>query len=148
MLIKAALRYYGTKELPGVKGNSRIVRWLQAIGFKTSDDKISWCSAFMHQIARECAAEAPEEKKGLARQWLTVGDEKRLHFALQGDVVVFKRGTKSWQGHVGLFICELGSHIMVLGGNQGNQVKIAAYPKSKLLGVRRLRGLGQLTCGE
>jgi hypothetical protein len=59
---------------------------------------------------------------------------------MQGDIVVFWRESiKSWKGHVGFYIREKDGWIYTLGGNQANQVKISAYPKSRVLSYRRLR---------
>lgn len=145
-LLKHALAYYGTSEIPGSKGNPAIVSFLRFIGFKTKDDQISWCSAFMHYLAAQISAEAPATKKGLARSWLTVGEEIALEDAHPGDVVIFRRGTKSWQGHVGILVRHDGSRIWTLGGNQKNMVCISAYKTSALLGVRRLRPASQMLC--
>ena len=54
-----------------------------------------------------------------------------------GDVVVFKRGNSSWQGHVAFFVKDKGALIEVLGGNQSNAVNVKGYQASKLLGIRR-----------
>lgn len=41
-------------------------------------------------------------------------------------------------GHVGFFAgYEMGT-IYLLGGNQGDSVNVSPYPKSRLLGIRRL----------
>lgn len=148
LLLKRALRYYGIKEIAGRKAQPQIVEWLRAVIPGVKSDEVAWCSAFMHAIAREAGAQAPEQRKGLAREWLKVGDEIDPAKACAGDVVIFKRGNKSWQGHVALFISRQGNTIYALGGNQGNAVKISSYPASRLIGVRRLRAQGALTCGE
>jgi hypothetical protein len=57
--------------------------------------------------------------------------------AQTGDIVIFSRGSKSWQGHVGFFVKTAGAMIEVLGGNQSDAVNIQRYAKSRLLGVRR-----------
>jgi len=54
-------------------------------------------------------------------------------------VAIFYRGDPGgWQGHVGLFVRIEGDSVLVLGGNQSNQVKISPYPYSRLLGYREL----------
>ena len=40
------------------------------------------------------------------------------------------------QGHVGLYLGETSTSLLLLGGNQHNAVSVAAFPKSRLLGLR------------
>lgn len=147
-ILREALTYYGEKEVAGRRANPRIVKWLRAIFPAAHSDETPWCSAFMFHIAGLCAAERPVENQGLARSWLTVGEHVLPKNAAPGDVVVFKRGTKAWQGHVAIFVRRKGAYIYCLGGNQKNSVNIGAYKESDLIAVRRLRPQGQLTCGE
>ena len=57
---------------------------------------------------------------------------------LPGDIVVFPRGNKGWQGHVGFYV---GRHAsgkwVILGGNQSNSVRYDLYDPKKALGIRR-----------
>jgi hypothetical protein len=64
----------------------------------------------------------------------------------KGDVVIFWRGDRDgWQGHVAFFDSwAANGRIRVLGGNQNNQMCIASYDASQILGYRRLRSLDQL----
>lgn len=58
-----------------------------------------------------------------------------------GDVVIFWReDPQSWKGHVGFFFgySQDGHRVYCLGGNQGNQVSVSAYPTNTVLGFRRL----------
>ena len=75
-----------------------------------------------------------------ARSWLNVG--LPITTPEPGDVVIFWRDQReSWQGHVAFFtgFSTDSTRIYCLGGNQGNQVSITAYPALRLLGFRRLR---------
>lgn len=47
---------------------------------------------------------------------------------------------ESWKGHVEVYMgfSQDGSRIYCLGGNQGNQVSVTAYPVNQLLGFRKL----------
>ena len=42
----------------------------------------------------------------------------------------------SWQGHVGFAVREFEHTVLVLGGNQNNQVCLKHYPRAQLLGYR------------
>lgn len=45
----------------------------------------------------------------------------------------------SWYCRMGSILAGLeGGRVLVLGGNQGDQVSIAGFPAERLLGVRRL----------
>ena len=139
-LLEAALTQYGIKEIVGTGHNATIISYFHEIGFeKINEDETPWCSAFVNW----CALKAGFERtlKLNARSWLEIGEEINPDFAQLGDVVIFKRGTSDWKGHVGIYINQDLNSIYVLGGNQGNMVNISPYPKSKLLGVRRLKNV-------
>jgi uncharacterized protein (TIGR02594 family) len=72
-----------------------------------------------------------------ARSYLNWGKPVDRKDARPGDIVVFKRGNSSWQGHVAFFVKDGGSTITVLGGNQADAVNRRAYPAASLLGIRR-----------
>ncbi len=136
-MITKALGQYGIKEIPGVKNNPEIMKYFKEIGCKwVQDDETAWCSAFINWCAKSVAK--PYTGKLNARSWLDIG-EPIEGFQKTGDIVIFWReDPKGWKGHVGLFISETKDVIYTLGGNQDNQVCIKPYPKSRLLGYRRL----------
>ena len=58
----------------------------------------------------------------------------------RGDVVIFWRGSPaSWMGHVALYHgpAANSNDILVLGGNQNDELNISAYSTARVLGVRR-----------
>lgn len=137
-LLEVALTQYGLKEIVGAAHNPVILGYLDDIGFGfINDDETPWCSTFINW----CALKAGLERTGKlnARSWLDIGQTVPNDQGQLGDVVIFKRGNSDWQGHVAIYINETPDYINVLGGNQGNEVCIKPYPKSKLLGIRRLR---------
>ncbi|MDD3412377.1 MAG: TIGR02594 family protein [Lachnospiraceae bacterium] len=129
-----AEKYIGLKEIEGPKHNETIVNFHKRISGTAHPDETSWCAAFVGCCLLD--AGLPSSGSLAARSYQKYGDP-----ALKpqiGDIVVFTRGNKnSWQGHVGFYAGEKGDYIMVLGGNQGNQVCVRAYPKSRLLATRR-----------
>ncbi len=134
-VIEIALSQYGTKEISGPENNRTIVNYAQEIGAKyVNNDETPWCSIFANWVAMK--AGLPRSGKLDARSWLKIGTE--IHEPLMGDIVVFKRGTSVWEGHVAFYVNELDGFINVLGGNQNDSVKISAYNKAHLLGYRRL----------
>lgn len=126
------LHEIGVKEFPGPADNPRIVEYHQATSLQASDDEVAWCSSF----ANWCMKQAGKTGSGsaAARSWLQWG--QRLEKPRRGCIVVLKRGTSPAQGHVGFLLQNRGAVLELLGGNQGNQVKIQSFPASQLLGYR------------
>lgn len=133
-LIKIALSQYGVKEIIGDKHNPQILEYHKTTG-GFSDDETAWCSSFINWCAIQAGVE--HSGKANARSWLNVGEVTETPEI--GDIVVFKRGTSSWQGHVGIYINKMNGIIYTLGGNQGNKVDVSGYKEEDLLGCRRLR---------
>lgn len=140
-----AQRFVGIKEVPGSTANPQILAMLKLDVTWPGDDSVPWCSGFINYVA--WLLRLPRSKSLLARSWLTIGEVIELEIAEAGfDVVIFKRGGANQPGphvidapgHVGFFAGIEGKNVLVLGGNQGDSVSIGSYPKSRLLGVRRL----------
>jgi uncharacterized protein (TIGR02594 family) len=98
-------------------------------------DSVAWCAAFVGHCLEKAGLRSTRRLN--ARSYLDWGIPVDLADAQAGDIVVFSRGSKSWQGHVGFFVKTAGASIEVLGGNQSDAVNIQRYAKSRLLGVRR-----------
>ena len=130
-----ALKEYGTEEIIGTKHNNRILQYFKDIGHSwVTDDETAWCAAFVNW----CLMKADCEYTGRlnARSFLEL--ENAVPSPQLGDVVIFWRiKPDSPYGHVGFFISEKDGYYYVLGGNQGNEVNITKYSKTRLLGIRR-----------
>lgn len=144
-LYTLAQRYVGMAlELPGADKNHPLIQWwLSLCGFGLdSPDETAWCSAFLNGMAWELRL--PRSKSAAARSWLTVGRPIELLEAQVGDVVIFNRGGNpnasvlDSPGHVGLFAGWDHENLLILGGNQGNNVGVSAFKIDDVLGVRRL----------
>lgn len=135
--IDIALGEVGVKEILGNQDNPRIIEYFNELGFDGSKlhDETSWCAAFANWVLKKAGLEY--QKTLNARSFLDIGwmtETPKL-----GDVVIYWRESPdSWKGHVGFYINEKYGYIWTLGGNQGNQVQISAYPKNKVLGYRRM----------
>ncbi|GAA5038314.1 hypothetical protein GCM10011506_34720 [Marivirga lumbricoides] len=139
-LIQKAISQLGEKEVQGKDShNPTIIQYAQEAGFTwVNDDETPWCSIFVNWVAKSCQLKC--SNKANARSWLTIGKNVDAN-PEPGDIVIFWRESKlSWKGHVGFFFGY--SHdvkrVYCLGGNQGNQVSISAYPSETVLGFRRL----------
>jgi len=130
-----ALNEVGQREIKGNAHNPRIIEYHSATDLKASQDEVSWCAAFVNWCLRETHQKGTN--KANARSFLDWGNIVTV--PKKGDVVVFWRVSKNgWQGHVGFFVEESKNTILVLGGNQGDEVNFSHYPKSQLLGYRRI----------
>lgn len=125
---------HGVKEIPGAKHNPRILEFHSSTsGFR--DDETPWCSSFVNWTFKKAGFDHLRSKRANARSWLEFGVPTKI--PREGDVVIFWRGSKdSWQGHVGFYVKETSSKILVLGGNQLNMVSYQWYSKARLLGYR------------
>lgn len=146
--MKAIPKYYevalgeiGVREVPGAGSNPRIDAYLQTCGM--SDDATPWCAGFVGwsldnggNKGTGAANARSYERWGVS----AFAAHEAIHPANMqiGDVVVLRRGTKEWQGHVGFFAgAGRDGYIKLLGGNQGNAVSIAEFPVSDIRAVRR-----------
>jgi len=137
-----AERFSGMKELAGDTDNPQIMAFLQLDASWPEHDEVPWCSGFANFVAWICRA--PRSKSLRARSWLEVGRKISIDQAEPGDVVIFNRGgspdptVNKSKGHVGFYAGHDDAIVEVLGGNQGNTVKVSRYKRDELLGVRRI----------
>lgn len=106
--------------------------------------RIEWCAAFVNSVlstngvpGSESVSRHPLVAKSFLDWGEEVEDEPRV-----GDVVVFPRGRRAWQGHVGFFVtsymdAEGKVYYVILGGNQNNTVSYKVYEERKAISVRR-----------
>jgi len=131
-LLQIAQKEIGVTEIAGKGNNKRIVEYHEQTTLGKSDDSTPWCSSFINWVTKQLGIEGTNSPA--ARSWLNWG--RQIIKPYKGCIVILKRGTKSWQGHVGFYMGETEQKIKVLGGNQNNQVNISHYDKSKVLGYR------------
>jgi uncharacterized protein (TIGR02594 family) len=125
----------GESEIAGGKHNPRIIEYHTATSLKATSDEVSWCAAFVCWCLHKAGHASP--RSAAARSFLDWG--KPTNAPSVGDVTVFWRESpSSWKGHVAFYVEQDGNYVRVLGGNQGNMVKVASYHKSYVLGYRKL----------
>tara|TARA_B100000902_G_C27239299_1_gene879132 strand:- start:76 stop:333 length:258 start_codon:yes stop_codon:yes gene_type:complete len=74
----------------------------------------------------------------IARSFLVYGKEVDPADIIQGDIVIFPRGSNAWEGHVGFYYGTVqDGRWIILGGNQNNKVQFDLYDPRRALGVRR-----------
>lgn len=125
--IQIAKKYHGMHEK---RDNKELTKLL---GFDPA--QTPWCAGFINSVEQKV------NRAGVgnlaARSYLRYGNG--VDRPVFGDIVVFRRGNSTWQGHVGYYISERKNDILVLGGNQSNKVCYKYYSKSDVLGYRRPR---------
>ena len=116
--------------------NPKVVAYFKDSGNPgVMDDETAWCAAFVGAMLKRAGIKGTGKLN--ARSYLDWGTPVARNDAQPGDVVIFKRGNSSWQGHVAFFVKDRGALIDVLGGNQSNAVNIKGYHSAALLGIRR-----------
>ena len=120
-----AVQEKGVKEIRGRVDNPRIVEYHQTTTFRATDDETPWCSAFVNWCMQQ--ADIKGTNSASSRSWRNWGE--RLREPRKGCIVCFN-------GHVGFYDSDRGRKIMILGGNQSNQVNIIPYSKSRVLTYR------------
>ena len=143
---QVAKNFIGLKEIPGIVNNPLIVAMHQIDNPAIEDESVPWCSSFVNFIFF-CLG-LIRTKSARARSWLQIGEEITLDDADHGfDVVILKRGkgnqpgpeTINAPGHVGFYVRHDDKNVWLLGGNQGDQVSIAQFPVTSILGIRRVK---------
>ncbi len=123
----------GEKEIAGKKNNPRIVEYHHAVSSKISDDETPWCSSFVNWVMKEAGYEGT--KSAVALSWKKYG--RKLSKPALGAIAVidwsFKGGKNVGKGHVGFVAGKQGKNIVLLGGNQSDQVKLSAFKASLIV---------------
>jgi uncharacterized protein (TIGR02594 family) len=121
----------GVKEWPGSATNPTVSSYYRDAVGKGMADSVPWCMAFVNAMLERSGHRGTRSL--LARSALTWG--QKLNRPVPGAIVVFSRGAPP-SGHVAFYVGDAGNNILVLGGNQNDEVNIGARPKSRVLGYR------------
>ncbi len=129
----------GVVEVPGVNHNPRILFYHSFTTLKATTDEVAWCSSFVCASLAETGFKHTHSAR--ARSYLFYGQE--LAQPYYGSIVVLRRGTAHDKtvleapGHVGFLIAApTPTEIMVLSGNQSNQVCVRPYLAADVLSYR------------
>ena len=133
-VILEAVKLYGTKEIVGAEHNPIIMGWAKELGLEKIyiSDEIPWCGAFAAIVVKR-AGFTPVKESLRARNWSGFGTQQIV--AMLGDVLVFTR--EGGAGHVGFYVGEDKDCYHVLGGNQGDMVKVSRIAKNRCIAIRR-----------
>lgn len=126
-----AKKHIGTREIKGTAHNAKILGWWKAIkrgGIK--DDETPWCAAFVGGCLEVSGIRSTRFES--AKSYLDWG--LKLNTPRLGCIVVFSR---EGGGHVGFVVGQdTQGRLLVLGGNQGDEVSIRAFGLDRVSGYR------------
>ncbi len=131
--LEVAYGEIGQRRAPAGSSNPRVDEYNNATTLIGYDDKISWCSCFVNWCLAQTGIEGT--RSALARSWIEWG--YGLEQPVLGCIAVVSReSAESWKGHVGFLIEATDENVILLGGNQDEEVKLKAYPRGDLLALR------------
>ncbi|MFT3731014.1 MAG: TIGR02594 family protein [Hyphomicrobium sp.] len=131
--LQAAWAELGVREIPGDANAPEILRYFRDAGDETVETEATpWCAAFAGAMLKRAGVSGTGSL--LARSYLDWGDA--LDDTRLGAIAVLARGDDPTTGHVGFVLGEAGAKLFLLGGNQGDAVAVAAFDKTRLLGLR------------
>lgn len=131
-LYQRALKEKGQHEVLGASHNARIVEYHTATSLGASDDETPWCASFVNWVLQQEGITGTNS--AAARSFVKWGVESELEL---GALVVLKRGTKAWQGHVGFLYSSSDEYVELLGGNQSDSVNVTRFKRSDVIAVRK-----------
>lgn len=129
--VAEARKHIGVKEIPGVNHHPLIVSMWKAIkrgGIK--DDETPWCAAFVGFCLENVGIISSRFES--AKSYMSWG--QYLGEPVYGCIAVF---TRDGGGHVGFCVGQTqNGDLLILGGNQGNEVNIRSFPRSRASAYR------------
>lgn len=126
--IAEARKHIGLAEVPGKGDNPVIQRWLRELKAWWSDDATPWCGTMVAYCLRKANRSIP---KHWYRALAFADYGTKLSRPAYGCIAVMSR---KGGGHVGFVVGEVtkGGDLLILGGNQGDKVSIARFPRSRI----------------
>lgn len=131
-VITEAMKLHGVKEIHGAEHNPVIIGWAKELGIIYNADEVPWCGLFAAFVIKRAGFD-PIKNPLWARNWSGFGNHQWV--AMLGDVLVFTR--EGGAGHVGFYVGEDNDCYHVLGGNQGDMVKVARIQRNRCIAIRQ-----------
>lgn len=138
--LQEARRLIGTRELPGAANNPIIMAWgnrlgARVLGIAYGADSVPWCGLFAAWCVHQHGI-VPPKIAIRAKAWAGWGDALSVTATRPplGAIAVF---TRQGGGHVGFVVAvHRNGDLDILGGNQGNEVNVRRFARSRLTAVR------------
>lgn len=129
-LVVASSKYLGLHEVADRQELSRLVG--------VDPVRTEWCAAFVNTILEQQGY--PTTNSLLARSFTDYG-EPVFGDPEPGDIVVLRRGTEGWQGHVGIYLDTKvrngKTYYVLISGNDDDSVRIGQFNANRLITIRR-----------
>ena len=129
----------------------------------------AWCAAFAFHVLKEMGVDASTELSGYdkvrAKEYMRLGtkvyDNKKkdniVSDAKVGDLIIKMKLVKNEETgkfkenyHVGFFagMSPKSNEVLILGGNQNDEVNVTSYPSSEVQSINRIEGLRDLNSDD
>ena len=124
--VKIALKEVGIYEIVGKLHSARILEYQATTAGKYSDDETPWCGAFISWVMKQAGINHGLKTPERAKEWINFGT--MLNEPSLGSIAVKSR---VGGGHVCIVVGKRkDGKLLCVGGNQNNEVNIAAYDKN------------------
>ncbi len=130
--MRVALAEKGVSEVSGRTHNPRIVEYHSTTTLAAKTDEVAWCASFVNWCLEQAGIRGIRSAR--AADWGRFGTA--LSEPRYGCIVHIHRTPRGVDGatgsssgnHVAFYVGQTATHIQLLGGNQGNQVKVSSFP--------------------
>ena len=130
--VKLARTQLGTHEGVGPKDNPKVLQYfVDAAHSEIHHDETAWCAAFVGAMLKRSGIKPSGSLA--ARSYEAWGQP--LKAPVFGCIAIKKR-PGGWLGHVGFCVGASASQIILLAGNQHDEVCVAAFPRSQFTAFR------------
>lgn len=134
----------GVREIAGPRAQERILGYWKICGHThQSSDEVPWCAIFVGAMLT--LAGYNHTKSAMARSYLNYG--RKLAEPEVGCIAILTRG-KPPSGHVAFVAGASATHVLLLGGNQGDAVKSVWFSRKDVIGYRMPTALDRLAPPE
>ena len=137
--MKIANKEQGTHEVRGRAANPRIVTYHATTGLRARSDETAWCSSFVNWCLKQCGIRGTNSAGAASwKGWGNASAARHGAIAVIFNPAMARSSLTATGNHVAFLVEETKTHWVLLGGNQGNSVKVSRYPKAKwkLLALR------------
>ncbi len=137
--MKIAHKEKGTNEVRGRAANPRIVVYHATTGLRARSDETAWCSSFVNWCLKQCGIRGTNSAGAASwKGWASASAARHGAIAVIFNPAMARSSLTATGNHVAFLVEETKTHWVLLGGNQGNSVKVSSYPKAKwkLLALR------------
>ena len=124
--VKIALNEVGVYEIVGKLHSARILEYQATTAGKYTEDETPWCGAFISLVMKQAGINHGLKVPERAKEWSNFG--YAVNEPTLGSIAVKSR---VGGGHVCIVVGKRkDGKLLCVGGNQNNEVNIAAYDKS------------------